>query len=113
MAEKVLTKLEVVHDPNPAKFQELFNSKMKELANFNPEFMFISTDEHCAYITYSYTEKIIGKVEPYRHNTCGTCGHAEKPRSDRVKWRRCGYFGAVNCNREACQHYYPEVEYGN
>ena len=104
-------RLIVVKSDTPEKFQEEFNAVMDKYKDCKPKYEFVHSLGHCAYITYiPPDDKIQSK---YQFKTCGTCGNAEKPLSDRVKWRKCNLFGSVNCNAKACDRYFPEVEYGN
>ena len=104
------TQLVVIQSESSKKFQEEFNAAMVKYQDCNPKYEFVHSLGHCAYITYTLVSKEEPKEVIFVGETCGTCTNAEKPASDRVKWRKCSYLGAaVNCNKSACEHYYPEV----
>lgn len=105
------TQLIVIQSENSKEFQEEFNKVMVKYRDCDPKYEFVHSLGYCAYVTY--LKKDNPKTLQCKDHTCGSCIHAETPPSDRVKWRKCTYFGAVNRNMAACKRYYPEVEYGN
>lgn len=105
-----MTKLVIVQETDPMTFQKAFNSKMEELRECSPSFEFVHSLGHCAYITYEESKTI--PIKQSNQCVCGNCSHGKSP-SDRVKWVKCPYFGAVNQNRTACENYISEVPYGN
>ncbi|MEE1163520.1 MAG: hypothetical protein UHU21_07485 [Lachnospiraceae bacterium] len=63
MKEKTYQQIRVISNNDPAEFQRLFNEAQTELASKNPKVQFNMTMGHCAYITYTETQKIPETME--------------------------------------------------
>lgn len=99
------------------KFQEAFNSKLRELEHLDPEIEFNHGLGFCAYIIYSDNNDFSGRVErPVNVTICDSClRRVEAPRPH-VKWRKCELYGAVTMKDCKCEDYIPGgdlLEYEN
>lgn len=98
----------IVQAETAEKFQEAFNSKLRELKNNDPQVEFNHAQGFCAYIIYSDNNKFQGIVErPANVVICDSCLRREEPPRLHCKWRKCELFGAVTMKDCNCDHYIP------
>lgn len=98
--------LVVIQENDPVKFQEAFNSKLRELENCDPSYEFNHGIGYCAYIIYSDKPQLSGIVGPTCNSICDTCKRLTEPGRPRVKWRRCALYGTITKHGE-CDEYIP------
>ena len=99
----------VIKEETAEKFQESFNSKLRELQDQNPTFEFNHKEGYCAYIIYSDNDTIIGSVEaPKPRYLCDTCMKCLEKPHPRVKWRKCAHYGGVHGKTE-CKRYLEAI----
>lgn len=96
--------LVIVKADTPEEFQEAFNSKLRELDEFDPTYEFHHGAGYCAYIIYSDNEEIIGRIKKKTRYLCDSCMKCVEPPAPRVKWRKCALYGGVH-GRMECEHY--------
>ena len=109
----------VVTGKTPKEFQENFNAKMKELAEFNPSFKFMEKNDLLAVISYIYKERIMDCVADEFHAEgiiylCKNCPYMQDPRDKRVMTCGCKYadLGRTHKLHEACEVFYRDLKAG-
>jgi len=109
----------VVHGEDPKDFQEQFNEKMKELAEFKPTFEFMSKHELTAIISYIYKERVMDCVADEFHAEgihylCKNCPYMDDPKDKRVMRCGCKYsdLGMTHKMHEACEIFYRDLKAG-
>lgn len=100
---------------SPKSFDKSLNSAIRELAEYDPEIIFV--DKFCARLKYFPHEKEVPETVRdefhlegvYYH--CRNCPHLEDPQDRRVKWCKCKYTktGKTHKNNEACELFYKWV----
>lgn len=96
----------VVQSDDANKFQEAFNTKLRELKEKDPQYEFNHGKGYCAYIIYSDNDDIIGEVKPAIHNICDTCRRCQGVPGPHVKWRHCDLYGNIT-KGDKCKDYLP------
>lgn len=96
--------LVVIQSDDPLEFQNAFNSKLRELEEFDPQYEFHHGAGYCAYIIYSDNQQFLGSVKQKERYLCDSCMKCIDPPNPRVKWRRCALYGAVH-GKLKCEHY--------
>jgi len=98
----------------------LFNSKIDELATFNPTHQITDNGEVIsAIITYQEKHHIVDSVADEFHfegirYLCKHCPYLDDPHDRRVKYCTCKYaeLGMTHKNHEACEIFYRQVKAG-
>ena len=62
-----MTKLAIILEDDPRKFQDTFNSMMEELKDCDPTYEFVHSNGFCAYITYKPTTDKVTDFEKKLH----------------------------------------------
>lgn len=125
MKEKTYQQIRVISNNDPAEFQRLFNEAQTELASKNPKVQFNMTMGHCAYITYTETQKIPETMEDEFSLVgvelrCRNCPKFEWPlRKDGeiYKSKKRGtcpvaMYGFTNRDSHACEYLYKGLASG-
>lgn len=125
MKEKTYQQIKVISNNDPAEFQRLFNEAQTELASKNPKVQFNMTMGHCAYITYTETQKIPETMEDEFSLVgvelrCRNCPKFEWPlRKDGeiYKSKKRGtcpvaMYGFTNRDSHACEYLYKGLASG-
>ena len=106
-----------IDEKSPKEFDDALNAALKELAEEEPEIIFV--DKFCARLKYfpKENEKVI--VETVRdefhlegvYYHCRNCPYLETPQDRRVKWCPCKYSstGRSHKDSEACELFYKWV----
>lgn len=118
MKVNVFSQIAVVHSDNAADFQNQFNSKIRELADYEPKPIFVEREGLCAIITYTMKERVIENVSDEYHEAgihykCKHCPYIERPDDRRIKHCSCGLYGTrVHTDQEACDLFYSQLKEG-
>lgn len=115
-----LKRIAVVESTDPEEFEELFNSKMEELAfSDSIEHQIYCTDRYRAVITYEQTVRTFDCVADEFHAEgirylCRHCPDLEDPHDKRIKHCICKFaeLGATHKDREACDYFYRRLKAG-
>jgi len=121
MRSESYPQIAVVRKGSAAEFQEAFNSKILELADYKitGQKIEISGNVFTAVITYEVTRHIVDSVSDEFHAQgirylCKHCPHLEDPKDRRVKYCICRYSetGMAHKDHEACEVFYRELKLG-
>lgn len=96
----------IVQAETAEKFQEFFNSKLRELEGKDPQIEFNHGQGFCAYIIYSDNSCLRGVVRA-NVTICDSCLRLCEPPRPHAKWRKCELFGSVTRKDCNCEHYIP------
>lgn len=102
----------IVQAETAEKFQEAFNSKLRELEKQDPQIEFNHGQGFCAYIIYSDKNEFVGIVEPANCVICDTCLRCTEPPHKHAKWRKCEIYGSVTRKDTQCSDYIPDMSRG-
>lgn len=120
MRSEKVTKVAVVRSRNPDEFEELFNARMDELAEYEPQHSIMDNgDVISAVITYQESYHFADSVADEFHAEgirylCKHCPHLDDPKDKRIKWCKCKYadLGITHKNEEACELFYKQLKTG-
>ena len=121
MRNTSITKVAVIRSSDTKEFEDLFNSKMEELALNRPDTKIVDTGKIIsAIITYEETHHIVDSVADEFHfegirYLCKHCPFLDDPHDRRIKRCTCKYaeLGMTHKDHEACEYFYRQLKAGN
>ena len=119
MKVNTYSQIAVVKAEDAEEFQDKFNAKMKELADYDPKFEFVFKSDFVAIISFVQKESIMDCVADEFHAEgirylCKNCPHLEDPHDKRVMRCGCRYaeLGTTHKLHEACEVFYKALKNG-
>lgn len=120
MKRETITKIAVVRSHDPEEFENLFNSKIDELAACEPSHQIMDNgDILSAIITFKEHYNIVDCIADEFHAEgiyylCKHCPFLDDPHDKRVKRCTCKYadLGMTHKDHEACEYFYRQLKAG-
>lgn len=114
-----LMQIAVVDEDDAVTFQNEFNKRIRELANYPHKVEFSQTRDFCAVIKYYITTKELETVADEFHAegirfSCENCPLHEVQTDGRKKRVACKYheLGITHLKHEACELFYKKLKQG-